>query len=375
MSTPTPPNSDEGWADRVRFPPPPQQASAATAVLFASPPVTNTSHEERPMGRMRGYGDPPSPPRSNNPFQAHRGYGLHEEDPPSQRERAASPTSMQTPMPPFLHGSNRTWTSSLVNMPLQPTTTLTRSLLSGSNRTPHISSGINPFPPTGFQMPQNYRGQDIQNQGECYPLPTSPSTYQNREKIPSPSTSGQMTLTNRTRQPTPIPSMTQSTNEGTATPSMQEEATTSGPYSPTGTESSLVPTEQLPGNSGSRTLTPEEAGLTPPSHKYIWTGTSQSMEETNPWAGEIARGAFTTPGPQGSLQGSTRTKTDPWYRPQQATEFEAAYDLEPTLSRHAWSPTSELSSSSKSSDLNSFESFEFDEATFGTAIRDSGDDP
>ncbi len=323
----------------------------------------NTSHKEWPVGHMRGYGDPPSPPRNTNPFRAHQGYGLHDEDLPSQRRRlAASPVSVQMTMPPFLHGSNRTWSSSFLSGPPRLTTPPMRSPPSGSNRTARPLSGTDQFPPVGYQMPQNYQGLVIQNQGERYPSPTSPSTYQNQGRILSPSTSGQMTPTNQTL------SLTQSTNEGTATPSMQEGATMSGPLSPTSTERSSVHTEPLPGNSDSGTSTPEQVGPIPYTPESIWTTTSPRTLETNPWAEEIAREAFTIPGLRELLPKSTPTGTDPSQAHRQATEFEMAYENEPTPSRHASSPTSEPSYSSRSSDSNSFESFQPDEAMFGNAI-------
>lgn len=95
----------------------------------------------------------------------------------------------------------------------------------------------------------------------------------------------------------------------------------------------------------------------------------------NPWAGEIARGAFMTPGPQGSPHRSTRTETNLWSHHPQETGFEMVYDLEPTQSRNDWSPTSRPSSSLKSSSSNSFESFAFDKAMFGNAVHEAGDDP
>ncbi len=224
-------------------------------------------------------------------------------------------------------------------------------------------------------MPRNFWDQDTQNQGERYPLLTSPFTCQDREKIPSPLASGQTTPTNPICQMSPIPSTIQSINEETATPSTQQGATMSGPHSPTGTERFVVPTKPLPGNSDSRTLMPEQAGPTPTTHESIWTGTWQKTAETNPWVEETAKGASTTPGPWGSLPESTPTETDLWPRHLQATEFKTAYDLELTQSRVNWSPTSGLSSSSKSSDSRSYESFHFDEETFGSAIRDTGDNP
>ncbi len=134
--------------------------------------------------------------------------------------------------------------------PLRLLMPATRSPPGGSRRTSPrtYESGTNQFPPTGFQMPQNFPDQDIQNQGEHYPSPTSPSTYQNPERALSPSTPGQTTPMNQSCQTTPIPSTTRSINEGTAIPSMQEEVTTSGPSSPTETEKSSVHTELLHGN-------------------------------------------------------------------------------------------------------------------------------
>ncbi len=120
---------------------------------------------------------------------------------------------------------------------------------------------------------------------------------------------------------------------------------------------------------------PEQGGPTPNFPEYTWTGTSLRIAETNPWAEEIAREVFTTPGPWESLPESMPTETEPSPPHQRATEFEMAYRNELTPSRHAWSLTSERSYSSKSSDSSSYESFHFDEATFGSTIRDAGNDP
>ncbi len=168
---------------------------------------------------------------ATTPFWVCRGYGLHNEEPLSQRERAGFPTSIPTPTAPFLRGSNRTFPHSSMSGYNQPTTTTMRSPLGGSRRTSPrtYESGTFQFPPIGYQMPQNLQGPATQNQEGHYPsspLTTPRSTYQDQGRTPSPLTSGQMTPTNQThpliRQLTPTPSMTQSTREGTAIPSMPE---------------------------------------------------------------------------------------------------------------------------------------------------------
>ncbi len=305
---------------------------------------------------------------------------LHDKELPSQRERAAYPTSPPWTRQPFLRGSNRTFPHSLASGPDQPTTTTTRSPLGGSRRTSPrtYESGTNPFPPSGYQMPRNFQGLFNQNHEGHYPsspLTMPPSESQNQEKTPSPSASGQMTPTNQTRPMTPIPPLTPTTSEGTVTPSMQREGITSGPHSLTGTENSSAPTEPLPGNSGSRILMPEQAGPTPITHRSIWTTTSPPNEVTNPWVDKIVRGVSRTRGPQGSLAEYTRTRTDPDTRHQLATEFERVFDLKPERNNDGWSPTSTHSSSLRSSSLGSFESFQLNEDTFRAAIRDVGDDP
>ncbi len=180
-----------------------------------------------------GYGDPPSPPlNTNNPFQVHRGYGLHNKEPPSQRMRAAFPISTPTPTSPFIRGSNRHYplSSPPTNQPSM--TRAMRSPLSGSSRTSHPTSRSGThqsFPPLGFQMPEELpqpRDYSLEPRGVLPFLPTAFVSGPDENPFglrswPDESSSDTDTDTN--------PSLTQSVSEETVTPSTPTGEITSGP--------------------------------------------------------------------------------------------------------------------------------------------------